>query len=53
LINKGGAAAEDVIQLAAYVREQVLQKFAVSLEHEVRFIDAQGETQLQQVIKHV
>ena len=53
LINKGGAAAEDVIQLAAYVREQVLQKFAVPLEHEVRFIDAQGETQLQQVMKHV
>jgi len=53
LVNKDNATAQDVINLAAFVREQVLQKFAVPLEHEVRFIDAQGETQLQQVMKHV
>ena len=53
LVNNGGATAQDIVELAAYVREQVLQKFAVVLEHEVRFIDAQGETTLQQVIEHV
>ena len=50
LVNKGNASAKEVIQLAWFVREQVLQKFAVLLEPEVRFIDAQGETTLQQVI---
>lgn len=54
LINEDGkATASDVIQLAWYVREQVLHKFAVLLEHEVRFIDAQGETNLLQVIENV
>ena len=53
LVNNGGATAYDVVQLAAFVREQVLQKFAVLLEHEVRFIDANGETTLQQVIDNV
>jgi UDP-N-acetylmuramate dehydrogenase len=54
LINEDGkATASDVIQLAWHVREQVLHKFAVLLEHEVRFIDAQGETNLLQVIENV
>lgn len=49
LVNLGAATAQDVIDLAWYVREQVLHKFAVLLEHEVRFIGKQGETTLQQV----
>lgn len=49
LVNIGHATAQDVIDLAWEVREQVLRKFAVVLEHEVRFVDAQGETTLQQV----
>ena len=53
LINLGHATAQDIIQLAWFVREQVLQKFAVLLDHEVRFIDGNGETDLQQVINHV
>ncbi|MDA7746971.1 UDP-N-acetylmuramate dehydrogenase [Psychromonas sp.] len=53
LINTGNATSQDIIDLAWFVREQVLQKFAVLLEHEVRFIDAQGETTLQQVMKDV
>ena len=53
LINKNNATAKDVIELAWFVREQVLRKFAVLLEHEVRFIDASGETNLQQVINNV
>ena len=54
LINDNGkATAQDVIQLAWCVREQVLHKFAVLLDHEVRFIDAKGETNLLQVINNV
>jgi UDP-N-acetylmuramate dehydrogenase len=54
LINDNGkASAQDVIELAWHVREQVLHKFAVLLEHEVRFIGAQGETNLLQVINNV
>jgi len=54
LINESGkATAQDVIDLAWYVREQVLYKFAVLLEHEVRFINNNGETNLQQVINNV
>lgn len=49
LVNLGTATAQDVIDLAWFVREQVLHKFAVLLEHEVRFIDKNGETTLQQV----
>ena len=53
LINTGNASAQDVIALAWFVREQVLQKFAVLLDHEVRFVNEQGETTLQQVMENV
>jgi len=54
LINDNGkATAQDVIDLAWFVREQVLLKFAVLLEHEVRFIDQNGETNLQKVVNNV
>ena len=53
LINKNNASAKDIIDLAELVRATVEKKFAVNLEQEVRFIDRQGETNLQQVIKNV
>jgi len=53
LINKGGATAKDVIQLAGVVRDTVQQQFNVSLEHEVRFIGAFGETNLSEVLQDV
>ncbi len=53
LINQKNATAADIIQLAELVRATVEDKFNVSLEHEVRFIDSKGETNLKQVIKHV
>ena len=53
LINKNNASATDVIELAELVRATVEDKFKVSLEHEVRFIGKQGETNLQQVINYV
>jgi len=53
LINQNNATSKDVILLADLVRVKVKQVFDVNLEHEVRFIGGQGETNLQQVIKYV
>ena len=53
LINQNNASAADIIQLAELVRATVKDRFNVNLEHEVRFIGSQGETNLQQVIKNV
>ena len=38
LINLGGATAEDVLRLEELVRAQVLSRFGVELEREVRWI---------------
>ena len=46
LINKENAIADDVLKLAWHVRETVNQKFGVQLEHEVRFMNKHGETNL-------
>ncbi|OOF71396.1 UDP-N-acetylmuramate dehydrogenase [Rodentibacter caecimuris] len=43
LINKAQASGQDVLHLASFVYKQVLQKFGVALESEVRFIAAEGE----------
>ena len=38
LINKNNATAQDVVELARYVRNAVLRKFSVNLSPEIRFI---------------
>lgn len=43
LINQEQATAQDILQLAKHVRDQVAERFSVWLEPEVRFIAAQGE----------
>lgn len=44
LINKEGlATGKDVVNLAAYIRQKVSERFGVYLEPEVRFIGEQGE----------
>jgi len=53
LINQNNATSTDVILLADLVRTKVEAMFNVSLEHEVRFIGREGETNLQQVVKYV
>jgi len=53
LINKGNATPEDVLNLAWYVRETVQHKFGILLEHEVRFINKNGETNLVKEITSV
>jgi len=49
IINTGIATAQDVIRLAEHVQKTVWQRFAVELQHEVRFIGRHGETNLAEV----
>ncbi len=50
LVNTGNATAKDVVELAWLVRTNVSERFGVLLEHEVRFIGAQGETNLDEIM---
>ncbi|PSU68438.1 UDP-N-acetylmuramate dehydrogenase [Photobacterium phosphoreum] len=50
LTNIGTATAEDVIYLAQYVVDSVVTKFGVGLEHEVRFMAANAETHLSEIL---
>lgn len=44
LINKDGlATGKDIVNLAAYIRQKVFERFGVQLEPEVRFIGQYGE----------
>ncbi|MEQ4925522.1 UDP-N-acetylmuramate dehydrogenase [Proteus hauseri] len=44
LINTTGTASgEDIVKLAAYIRQKVSERFGVQLEPEVRFIGTSGE----------
>ncbi|MDX7993057.1 UDP-N-acetylmuramate dehydrogenase [Xenorhabdus sp. Reich] len=43
LVNKGNATGQDIIAVAAYVRNKVAEKFNILLEPEVRFIGSEGE----------
>ncbi|AGH82415.1 UDP-N-acetylenolpyruvoylglucosamine reductase [Psychromonas sp. CNPT3] len=53
LINKGNASAQDVIKLAELVRQSIKDKFNIELQHEVRFMDKLGETDLARAIQNV
>lgn len=50
LINSGNATPKDIISLASKVRSTVLDKYQVSLEHEVRFYDSKKETYLHELV---
>ncbi len=50
LTNVGTATAQDVICLAQYVVDSVVAKFGVVLEHEVRFMAANAETHLNEIL---
>ncbi|MGR5065968.1 UDP-N-acetylmuramate dehydrogenase [Photobacterium sp. DNB22_13_2] len=49
LINYQHAEVKDVVQLAQYVVDCVIEKFGIKLEHEVRFMAATRETTLAEV----
>lgn len=50
LINLGDATAANIIELASKVRSKVLDKYQISLEHEVRFYSSTKETYLQKMV---
>ncbi|MFH7587863.1 UDP-N-acetylmuramate dehydrogenase [Oceanimonas smirnovii] len=50
LVNRGGASSEDILRLAALVRDRVAQQFGVQLEPEVRMIGPHGETHLDEAL---
>ncbi|WFB48009.1 UDP-N-acetylmuramate dehydrogenase [Vibrio coralliilyticus] len=51
LVNTSNASADDVIKLAATVRQTVLEKYQIALEHEVRFIGSHAETNLETILE--
>lgn len=53
LINKSNANAYDVVRLAAFVRQKVVDKFGVLLEPEIRFIGRFGEQDATQVLNEI
>ncbi len=46
LTNVDNCSANDVLALASLVKQTVWDKFQIELEHEVRFINSKGETNL-------
>ncbi len=49
LINTGNAQPGDIIRLAKKVTHAVFERYQIKLEHEVRFLDSDGETFLEQI----
>lgn len=51
IVNTGSATAHDIIMLAQHIQTTVFARFAVALQHEVRFIGCDGETNLAEVCR--
>jgi len=49
IVNTGSATAGDIITLAKHIQITVMARFSVELQHEVRFIGRDGETNLAEV----
>jgi UDP-N-acetylmuramate dehydrogenase len=49
IVNTGTATAHDIVMLAQHIQTTVFARFAVELQHEVRFIGRDGETNLAEV----
>lgn len=43
IVNKGGAACQDIVELIVRVRERVFQETGITLEPEVRYLGREGE----------
>lgn len=50
LVNVNNALSKDVIALARYVRNKVVEQFGVCLEPEVRFIGSMGEQNAEEIL---
>ncbi len=51
LINRDHATSQDIINLASKVQATVFSNYQIQLEHEVRFIGTNGETDLQSILE--
>ncbi|MGB1973407.1 MAG: UDP-N-acetylmuramate dehydrogenase [Vibrio toranzoniae] len=51
IINYDEASAADILKLAERIRRSVLKKFDIRLEHEVRFIGRDSETNLDRALE--
>ncbi|MCK9791922.1 UDP-N-acetylmuramate dehydrogenase [Providencia rettgeri] len=51
LINKNRATGQDIVNLAKYVSQKVLERFGIHLEPEVRFIGKNGEINAMECIQ--
>ncbi|MEZ9290975.1 UDP-N-acetylmuramate dehydrogenase [Vibrio lentus] len=51
IINYDEASAVDILKLAARIRQAVLDKFDIPLEHEVRFMGQDSETNLDKALE--
>ncbi len=49
IVNSGDASADDVLDLAAHICRTVKEKYAITLEHEVRFLAEDKEVYLHQL----
>lgn len=49
LTNVDNCSADDVVALASLVKRAVWDKYQIELEHEVRFMNRQGETNLAKI----
>lgn len=39
IVNLGGATAEDVLSLIAYIKKQILEKYGITLETEIEYVE--------------
>ena len=51
IVNKDNASGEDVVKLASMVRKEVLTKYGIELEHEVRIMGRLAETNLKEMLE--
>ncbi|MGF1762559.1 UDP-N-acetylmuramate dehydrogenase [Aliivibrio kagoshimensis] len=51
LVNSGSATSKDITDLAYYVQQVVYKKYGVMIEHEVRFMGATRETNLEEIAR--
>ncbi|MBD1583342.1 UDP-N-acetylmuramate dehydrogenase [Pseudoalteromonas sp. S16_S37] len=47
LVNQGNGSADELVSMIKYIQQQVWEKFAVKLEHEVRLLGHDNEVHIQ------
>ena len=39
IVNRGGATAKDVLALSEFIRERVKERFGVTLQYEIQYVE--------------